>query len=65
MDVQDFVEKVAKSREILIGFCKGRIDGESLLMLSQEDLVNILGMKLGPAIKLYGSIIQLRKKITA
>lgn len=31
-------------------------------MLSQNDLVQILGFKLGPAIKLYNSIVLLRQK---
>lgn len=44
-------------------FIKHRIDGESLLMLSQEDLVNILKVKVGPAVKLYNCIVLLREKI--
>ena len=33
------------------------MDGESFLMLTQADIVRILGIKLGPAIKIYNSIL--------
>jgi len=38
------------------------IDGEAFLMLTQEDLVSVLRLRLGPAIKLYNSIVLLRQK---
>lgn len=38
------------------------IDGEAFLMLTQEDLVSVLCLRLGPAIKLYNSIVLLRQK---
>lgn len=40
------------------------IDGEAFLMLTQEDLVTLLGLRLGPAIKLYNSIVLLRRRAT-
>lgn len=33
-----------------------QIDGESFLLLTQADIVQILRVKLGPAIKIYNSI---------
>ncbi|XP_077294198.1 lethal (3) malignant brain tumor [Arctopsyche grandis] len=62
-EVQRFVQQIAKCGEFSWKFSKHRIDGESFLMMSQEDLVSVIGMKLGPAIKVYNSIIQLRQKI--
>lgn len=62
-DVQRFVEQVTKSKERLTTFAKQRIDGEAFLMLAQDDLVKELGLKLGPAMKIYNSIIHLRERI--
>jgi hypothetical protein len=39
-----------------------QIDGEALLMMTQNDLVQFMDMKLGPAIKLYNSIVLLRQR---
>jgi hypothetical protein len=36
------------------------IDGEAFLLLNQNDIVKILGLKLGPAIKIYNSILVIR-----
>ena len=33
-----------------------QIDGEAFLLLTQNDIVNILKIKLGPALKIYKSI---------
>ncbi|XP_041096480.1 lethal(3)malignant brain tumor-like protein 4 isoform X3 [Polyodon spathula] len=34
-----------------------QIDGEAFLLLTQADIVKILGIKLGPALKIYNSIL--------
>ncbi|EEB14457.1 lethal, putative [Pediculus humanus corporis] len=60
--VAAFVENINSSSEKGKLFTEHQIDGEALLMLSQNDLVQILGFKLGPAIKLYKSIVLLRQK---
>lgn len=39
------------------------IDGESLLLLSQSDIINNLEIKVGPAVKLYNIIVMLRQQI--
>lgn len=36
------------------------IDGEAFLLLTQADLVKLLGLKLGPAIKLYNAILLIK-----
>ena len=33
-----------------------QIDGEAFLLLNQSDIVNILKIKLGPALKIYNTI---------
>ncbi|KMQ94309.1 lethal malignant brain tumor-like 3 protein [Lasius niger] len=43
-------------------FRQHNIDGEAFLMLTQEDLISVLCLRLGPAIKLYNSIVLLRQK---
>uniref|UniRef100_A0A6P7F9P8 Lethal(3)malignant brain tumor-like protein 3 n=1 Tax=Diabrotica virgifera virgifera TaxID=50390 RepID=A0A6P7F9P8_DIAVI len=42
---------------------KERIDGEAFLSLTPTDIVSILKIKVGPAIKLYNSIVLLRQQI--
>ncbi|UYV62198.1 ICK [Cordylochernes scorpioides] len=42
--------------------CVQKIDGESFLMLSQADLVNVLRIKLGPALKIFNAILYLRQR---
>lgn len=37
------------------------VDGESLLLIAQDELIKVAGLKLGPAIKLYNCISLLRQ----
>lgn len=37
-----------------------QIDGEAFLLLTQSDIVKILSIKLGPALKIYNCILMLR-----
>lgn len=37
------------------------IDGEAFLLMTQSDLVNLLGLKLGPAIKIYNALLLVKK----
>ncbi|XP_046424366.1 lethal(3)malignant brain tumor-like protein 3 isoform X2 [Neodiprion virginianus] len=61
-EVIKFIHSVPNCREIGSIFRKNSIDGEAFLMLTQEDLVSLLGLRLGPAIKLYNSIVLLRRR---
>ena len=36
------------------------VDGDSLLLLQQSDLLNFLHIKLGPAVKIFNSILAVR-----
>jgi hypothetical protein len=38
-----------------------QIDGEAFLLLEQKDLIKTLGLKIGPAIKIYNSILAFRQ----
>ena len=37
------------------------IDGEAFLLMTQGDLVNLLGLKLGPAIKIFNALKLVKK----
>lgn len=54
-----FVEKLLNLRTART-FANADIDGAALLALQQSDLTDILDLKLGPAVKLYAHILQLR-----
>lgn len=41
-------------------FSLQQIDGEAFLLLTQADIVKILSIKLGPALKIYNSILMLK-----
>lgn len=41
-------------------FLLQQIDGEAFLLLTQADIVKILSIKLGPALKIYNSILMLK-----
>lgn len=41
-------------------FLEEEIDGEAFLMLTQTDLVKTLGLKLGPALKIFNTLIMIR-----
>lgn len=53
------------STNILSGMCCvcQQIDGEAFLLLNQTDIVRILKIKLGPAIKIYNSILMIRNNM--
>ena len=37
------------------------IDGEAFLLMTQSDMVNLLGLKLGPAIKIFNALLLVKK----
>lgn len=37
-----------------------QIDGEAFLLLKQNDIVKILSIKLGPALKIYNAILMFK-----
>ena len=44
-------------------FLEEEIDGEAFLMLTQTDLVQSLGIKLGPALKIFNSILMIKSNL--
>ncbi|XP_019847762.2 uncharacterized protein LOC105231507 isoform X1 [Bactrocera dorsalis] len=59
-DTCAFVQCVLRNAEITAMFLREDIDGSALLLLQQSDLTEILDLKLGPAVKLFSCILQLR-----
>ncbi|XP_074597983.1 lethal (3) malignant brain tumor [Brevipalpus obovatus] len=61
--VTDFVETLPGCEEFAHRFEEEGIDGEAFLLINQSDLVKLLGIKLGPAVKIYNSILVIRDNI--
>ncbi|CAH1991418.1 unnamed protein product [Acanthoscelides obtectus] len=62
-DVMDFVLGLSCCDINVDVFRKEQIDGEALLALSQKDILSMLKFKMGPAVKLYNSIVLLRQRV--
>ncbi|KAG9493035.1 hypothetical protein GDO78_001128 [Eleutherodactylus coqui] len=56
-EVALFVQQLPGCMEQATVFREQQIDGEAFLLLTKTDLVKILGLKLGPALKIYNSIL--------
>lgn len=44
-------------------FSRNKIDGRKLLELTKDEIIEMLGMKVGPALKIYDLIQQLKCKM--
>ena len=51
------------NEETTAKFYAQKIDGEALLSLCQKDLVELMDIKVGPAIKIYNRILHLRQEV--
>jgi|FrelakmetLWP11LW_1041352.scaffolds.fasta_scaffold63486_1 hypothetical protein len=49
--------QLLNGEEIFHRLIEEEIDGEAFLLLTQNDLVKMLGLKLGPAIKVFNAIL--------
>ncbi|KAH9504144.1 Lethal(3)malignant brain tumor-like protein 3 [Bulinus truncatus] len=56
-EVADFVFKLTGKEDQAQKFKDEQVDGDSFLLLQQNDLLNFLNIKLGPAIKIFNSIL--------
>lgn len=59
-EVSKFVEEV--TNEALYGemFRRQEMDGRALLMLTQAEILTIMRIKLGPAVKIYHAILNIK-----
>ncbi|XP_063850444.1 lethal(3)malignant brain tumor-like protein 3 isoform X1 [Scylla paramamosain] len=58
--VADLVGRIQGCDAVAAVFTEQQIDGEALLMMTQNDLVSLLNIKLGPAVKIMAIIMYLR-----
>uniref|UniRef100_A0AAY4DX65 SAM domain-containing protein n=1 Tax=Denticeps clupeoides TaxID=299321 RepID=A0AAY4DX65_9TELE len=58
--VTEFIQALPGCKEQVRTFRDEQIDGEAFLLLTQVDLVKILSIKLGPALKIYNSILMFK-----
>ncbi|CAB1314491.1 unnamed protein product [Coregonus sp. 'balchen'] len=59
-EVASFVKGLPGCKEHAATFRTEQIDGEAFLLLTQADIVKILSIKLGPALKIYNAILMLK-----
>ncbi|XP_037552980.1 lethal(3)malignant brain tumor-like protein 4 [Nematolebias whitei] len=58
--VSDFIESLPGCEEQAKQFRDEQIDGRAFLLLTQQDIVKIMSIKLGPALKIYNSILMFK-----
>ncbi|XP_077365087.1 lethal(3)malignant brain tumor-like protein 4 isoform X2 [Festucalex cinctus] len=55
-----FVESLPGCEDLAKQFSDEQIDGRAFLLLTQRDIIRIMSIKLGPALKIYNSILMFR-----
>ena len=55
--VGQFINELTGQKELGDKFVSEEVDGESLLLLTQKDLTNVLQIKLGPALKIVNAAL--------
>ena len=48
---------------MIVFFLFQQIDGEAFLLMNQQDIVKVLNVKLGPALKIYNSILTIKNNV--
>ncbi|XP_062377047.1 lethal(3)malignant brain tumor-like protein 4 [Sardina pilchardus] len=59
-EVADFIHSLPGCIEQAKQFREEQIDGKAFLLLTQRDIVKIMSVKLGPALKIYNSILMFK-----
>lgn len=59
-NVANFISSLKGCEDLAPLFRDESIDGESFLLMDQMDIINILRVKLGPALKIYNCILSFR-----
>nr|XP_020040815.1 lethal(3)malignant brain tumor-like protein 4 [Castor canadensis] len=59
-EVAEFIQSLLGCEEHAKCFKKEQIDGKAFLLLTQTDIVKVMKIKLGPALKIYNSILMFR-----
>ncbi|KAL5016605.1 hypothetical protein ScPMuIL_006194 [Solemya velum] len=61
--VASFIKSLPGCEEQAKVFKDEQIDGEAFLLLNQTDIVKILNIKLGPALKIYNSVLMFKNSV--
>lgn len=64
-EVANFVSKLPNSSTLGNVFLENEIDGLAFLSLRQDDMVDIMGLSIGSAIKVFNRIVALREECNA
>ncbi|EDO49991.1 predicted protein, partial [Nematostella vectensis] len=62
-DVCKFILSLTGVPEVVAEFREHSIDGQSLILLQEEHLLNRMGIKLGPALKIKAHIRKILEKL--
>ncbi|XP_037044987.1 uncharacterized protein LOC119080665 isoform X2 [Bradysia coprophila] len=62
-EVADYVSRLPNCTKLGKLFREHEIDGDSFLKLCQNDLVDVLEIRMGPAVKVYNQIVALRSEV--
>ncbi|KAJ6640599.1 Lethal(3)malignant brain tumor-like protein 3 [Pseudolycoriella hygida] len=62
-EVVDYVSRLPNCSKLGRLFRDHEIDGDSFLKLCQNDLVDLLEIRMGPAVKIYNQIVALRSEV--
>lgn len=58
-----FVERITGDPQTASKFEEQAIDGHAFVLLSQDDIVSLLNIKMGSAVKIYNRILHMREEI--
>uniref|UniRef100_A0A1A9X1G6 SAM domain-containing protein n=1 Tax=Glossina brevipalpis TaxID=37001 RepID=A0A1A9X1G6_9MUSC len=64
-DVCEFIKNLPGCSDYVDDFEQQEIDGQALLLLKENHLVNAMGMKLGPALKIVAKVESMKEVTTA
>lgn len=59
-EVCEFIRSLHRTNDYADDFENQEIDGQALLLLTANNLVNVMGIKLGPALKIIDSVNKLK-----
>lgn len=62
-EVSSFIQKITNDAKTVEKFQAQEIDGATFVCLCQEDLLHLMNIKMGIAIKIYNRILHLREEI--
>ncbi|XP_043659519.1 polyhomeotic-proximal chromatin protein [Drosophila teissieri] len=60
-DVSNFIRELPGCQDYVDDFIQQEIDGQALLLLKENHLVNAMGMKLGPALKIVAKVESIKE----